>query len=211
MIHNLRTLGALAAAALLSAACADATPSSSAAPRGEADLALVGGPPSLQRTVSATEPQNFRFRSVEDAEFPPDPAVCAQAPFGVNVRLGASLWSEASNASEGRVVNHDVKRVGSATACVRITNPAFPEGSRHEMYAQFDLPEGRIVAQGGCTITSNDVPRSGLVLAGCHLKVLEAPSWYAGGAVASLSTFNPARLAGFATGSEWLVQLYGAE
>jgi hypothetical protein len=38
--------------------------------------------------------------------------------------------------------------------------------------------------------------------------VVDGPSWMTGGAVTSLSIFNPAKLAGFATGSEWTVQFY---
>jgi len=75
---------------------------------------------------------------------------------------------------------------------------------------RFDLPEGPITARGGCTLVSNNVPTAGLVLAGCHLKVTQAPAWYSGGAIASLSVFNPRRLPGFLTGSDYTVQLYEA-
>lgn len=150
----------------------------------------------------------LRFRSVEDPQFPADRSVCAQAGFGVNVFLGASLWSEAVAASSGRIVNNGVRRVGSATACIRITDPTFPAGLAQQMYVKFDTPEGIFTARGSCTLISNDVPQPGLVLGGCNLRVVDGPEAMRGGAITSLSVFNPANLAGFATGSEWTVQFY---
>jgi hypothetical protein len=63
---------------------------------------------------------------------------------------------------------------------------------------------------GTCTIISNNVPESGLVLAGCNLKIdsTTAPEGVIGGAVTSVTTFNPFKLAGFATGSYWTAQIY---
>ncbi len=158
--------------------------------------------------VSRDGVQVLRFRSEEDPSVAPDPAVCAAAGFTSNVRFGAVLYSEASNGREGRIVNRSARRIGTATACARITDPSFPADLRQEFYVRFDLPEGPITARGGCTLVSNDIPTPGLVLAGCHLKVTEAPSWYRGGAVASLSVFNPRRLPGYLTGSDYTLQLY---
>lgn len=211
-MQRISSLSALAAAVLLLGACGDGATSSSA-PRGSDDVAIVGAPSFQQADPSAPRSgpdgvRVFRFRSVEDPNFPADRAVCDQAGFATNVFLGASLWSEAANASEGRIVNESVRRIGRATACVRITNPAFPPGLPQDFYVRFDLAEGAYVARGACTLISNDVPVRGLVLGGCHLRLVEAPSWVAGGAVTSLSVFNPARLPGFATGSEWTLQAY---
>ncbi|HEX7184320.1 MAG TPA: hypothetical protein VF756_21000 [Thermoanaerobaculia bacterium] len=68
------------------------------------------------------------------------------------------------------------------------------------------MSEGRVT--GDCTVGSNDVPVAGIVLAACHLRVVEAPKGFAGGAASSLSIFNPAGLTGFATGSSWTLQLF---
>ncbi|HYR08449.1 MAG TPA: hypothetical protein VEQ60_11790 [Longimicrobium sp.] len=204
---KLLSLAALACAAL--AACADA-PVGADRERATADVALSGAPAELVTDApqQGGRPSVLRFRSIEDPEFPADRAVCAAAPFAANVFLGASLWSEAGTASSGRIVNNGVRRIGSATACIRITDPTFPAGLAQQMYARFDTPEGIFTASGACTLISNDVPRPGLVLGGCHLRVVDGPSFMAGGAVTSLSVFNPAQLAGFATGSEWTVQFY---
>ncbi|HSF38297.1 MAG TPA: hypothetical protein VLT87_00810 [Thermoanaerobaculia bacterium] len=145
----------------------------------------------------------YRFRSEESPSVPPDPEICAAAPFEPTARLGAVLWEDAGDGPP--------RRLGTATACLRVTDPAFPPGSRVPFFAVFHLPEGPVTASGDGTIVSNDVPVPGLVLAVCHLRVVDAPKGFSGGAAASLSVFNPAGLAGFATGSHWTVQLFGAD
>lgn len=194
---------------LTAAACGDA-PAGPAADRATADGVVAGGQaagPNFSRQTGG-DPVVLRFRSVEDPDFPADRNVCAQAGFGVNVFLGASLWSEANTASSGRIVNNGVKRIGSATACIRITDPTFPPGLPQQFYARFDTPEGIFTAKGACTLISNDAPEAGLVIGGCHLRVLDGPAEMRGGAITSLSIFNPRNLAGYATGSEWTVQFY---
>lgn len=160
------------------------------------------------RTVSRDGMQVIRVRSEEDPNVTADPAVCAAAGFTANVTFGASLYSEVTSGKDGRVVIRSARPIGTATACARITDPNFPADLRQEFYIRFNLPEGPVTARGGCTLVSNNVPTAGLVLAGCHLRVTEAPSWYIGGAVASLSVFNPRRLPGFLTGSDYTIQLY---
>lgn len=200
----MKTAPFAALALLLAAACGDA-PAGSAA---DADARVAGVPgPALLRQ-QGTQPVVLRFRSIEDAAVAADPAVCAAAPFAANVVLGASLWSEAAAASSGRVVNDGVRKVGTATACIRITDPTFPPGLPQAFHARFHTDEGVFDATGACTLLSNDVPTPGLVLGGCHLAIVNPPSYIAGGAVTSLSVFNPAQLAGFATGSEWTLQYY---
>jgi hypothetical protein len=157
---------------------------------------------------SGTEPTVLRFRSIDDPAFPADRSVCADAGFTANVFLGASLWSEAATASSGHVVNNSVRRIGRATACARMTDPTFPPGLPQQFYAKFDTPEGSFTAKGACTLVSNDVPTAGLVLAGCHLSIVDGPRYMRVGAITSLSVFNPRNLPGFNTGSEWTVQVY---
>jgi hypothetical protein len=158
--------------------------------------------------VAMADQVTYQFRSVEDPAYPPDDAICAQAPFRVNVKLGASLYSQHTRAVDGRVVIDRLLRLGRATACVQLTNFLFPPGLSQNFYAVFDLPAGRFTALGTCTLTSNDVPQAGLVLAGCALELVAGPTGVLGGVVTSASTFNPARLPGFSTGSLWTVQTY---
>lgn len=150
----------------------------------------------------------YQFRTEEDPAVTGAADFCASAPFTVNVRLNASAYSVRTRAVDGRVVNQDAQRVGTALACAQITNPAFPPGLQQNFYARFELPDGNYTAQGTCTLISNDVPVAGLVLAGCTLKLVDSPTGIAGGAAVSLSVFNPRRLPGFATGSQWTIQAY---
>lgn len=198
-----------AAVALLFAAACDA-PAGPQHDNVPADAVVAGADaagPNLSRQTGG-DVVVLRFRSVEDPAFPADRSVCASSGFQTNVYLGASLWSEATTASSGRVVNNGVRRIGSATACLRITDPTFPPGLPQLFYAKFITPEGTFTASGACTLISNDVPEPGLVLGGCHLGVVDGPSDMRGGAITSLSTFNPGNLAGYATGSEWTMQFY---
>lgn len=149
----------------------------------------------------------YRFRSEEDPSSPPNPAVCAAAPFDPNVRLGAILWADGDSNEKGKDEDEET-RFGRATACTRVTDPAFPPGTRLPFYAVFDLPEGRVTARGDATVVSNDVPVPGLVLAACHLRVIEAPPGFTSGVATSLSVFNPAGLTGFNTGSFWTILLF---
>lgn len=154
---------------------------------------------------------SYQFRSVEDPAFPADDTICAQAPFRVNVKLGASLWSQHLRVVDGRIVHDQVLRIGKATACVELTNFLFPPGLQQNFYAVFDLPSGRYTGLGTCTLSSNNVPQAGLVLAGCTLNVVSGPNGVLGGVITSASTFNPARLAGYSTGSMWTLQAYTSQ
>lgn len=55
------------------------------------------------------------------------------------------------------------------------------------------------------------MPQAGLVLAGCTLNVVSGPNGVLGGVITSASTFNPARLAGYSTGSMWTLQAYTSQ
>jgi hypothetical protein len=187
----------LGAAAAVSLGC-DAGTSTSLAPGG----ALA--------TLAAAEDgvRVYQFRTEEDPQVLGADTFCKDAPFTVNVKLNASAWSEQTRSVDGRVVNRDVKRIGTALACAQLTNFAFPPGLQQNFYAQFQLPDGTYTALGTCTLISNDVPKAGLVLAGCTLKLTQMPAGVVGGAAVSLSVFNPRRLAGFTTGSQWTIQAY---
>lgn len=150
----------------------------------------------------------YRFRSEEDSSVPPDTEVFAAAPFDPNVRLVATLWADGGGSDGEETEEDEETRFGTATACTRVTDPAFPPGTRLPFYAVFDLPDGRVTASGDATVVSNDVPVAGLVLAACHLRVIEAPPGFTGGVATSLSVFNPAGLTGFNTGSFWTILLF---
>jgi hypothetical protein len=165
---------------------------------------VVLGLPGVSRAAEET----YQFRSMEDPSTPADASVCAAAPFRYNVLLGASVWSTETREKDGKVVDSKVRRIGTATACVQLTNFGFPPGLQQKFYVKFNLPSGAYTALGTCTLISNTVPKSGLVLAGCALKVLSGPPGTLGGDATSSSVFNPFRLTGFNTGSSWTLHLY---
>jgi hypothetical protein len=150
----------------------------------------------------------YQFRTEEDPASPPDLAVCAAAPFAVNVRLGGSVYVPLHSIRDGQVVFEGRKRVGSATACVRLTDFTFPPGQQVPFYARFNLPDGSFTASGTCTLVSNNVPEAGLVLAGCALKLVDVPRGFVGGTVSSTSVFNPFQLPGYATGSYYTLYAF---
>ncbi len=168
-------------------------------------VALLG---LLAPAVAFAQARVLQFRSAEDPASPPDPAVCARSLPKANVRIGGSLFTYETRKRTGEVKADDERAIGKATACVQLTNFAFPPGLKQNFFLQLTLPDGVYTASGTCTVISNKVPEAGLVLAGCNLAITSAPKGVIGGAVASVSTFNPFRLPGFATGSFWTVQLY---
>ncbi|MBJ6766092.1 hypothetical protein JGU66_35510 [Myxococcaceae bacterium JPH2] len=163
---------------------------------------------SVARAEAATEEGVYQFRTEEDPATPPDASVCAAAPFVANVKLGASVYIPLHQVWDGKVVFTGRLRAGTATACVRLTDFTFPPGQQVPFYARFNLPEGPFTASGTCTLVSNDVPQAGLVLAGCALKLVEAPPGFVGGTISSTSVFNPFHLPGFATGSYYTLYAY---
>ncbi|CAM4173067.1 hypothetical protein G4177_28360 [Corallococcus sp. ZKHCc1 1396] len=153
----------------------------------------------------------YAFRSQEDAASPPDPAVCGAAPFEPTVKLGASLYVPVHRWVDGRAVEDGHERVGTATACFRLTDRTFPPGTRVPFYARFLLPMGAFTASGECTLVSNDQPQAGVVLAGGALKLVEVPPGFVGGVLSNLSVFNPLKLPGFATGSYYTLYAFRNE
>jgi hypothetical protein len=166
-------------------------------------LALVCAP-----ALAHAAEKVVQFRSAEDPASPPDAAFCDAAPFHANVRLGASLYSYQVRRDDGRVEQDDGRKIGTATACAQLTNFLFPAGLQQNFIVRFDLPQGSFTAVGTCTFATNDVPLRGFVLAGCSLQMTAFPDGVMGGAMASLSSFNPFRLSGFNTGSYWTLQYY---
>lgn len=167
-------------------------------------LVLVWGLPSA---VLAGE-RVYQFRTVEDPQAV-DASGCQAAPFEVNVRLPASIFVR--EAGGGKKGGSGERREGKALACARITDRSFAEGSTADFYVRFELPEGHFTALGQCTIVSNGVPRPGVVLTGCALKLTEFPAGYVGGFATSSSLFNPRGLPGYNTGSFWTVRAFEPE
>jgi len=172
---------------------------------------LFVGPAAAQGGPPAGEPgqHTLVFRSLEDPNVSSHPREC---PFpGANLFLGATLWSIETDAGDSRVVNEAVQQIGTAAACGLITTaPLVP------FYIEYTLNPGHhrgntFVAVGACQVVSDNVPRPGIVLAGCALRVTQGPEGFLGGIATSMSIFNPLRLQGAGTGSFWTLRAYTTE
>ena len=202
---RLTSAAVLGALAMVTFACSDASPRPTA-PVTRADIAATDA------ALAASDVAGYRlyqFRSEEDPTFAGDPTVCPAAPFVTNVRLNASLYATNTRSKDGLTMNESSRKIGTATACVRITDPTFPPGKQEAFYVAFDTPAGRFTANGTCALVSNNVPEPRIVLAGCNLKIVGAPAGFVGGEATSASIFNPARIAGVNTGSYWTLLVYG--
>ncbi len=151
------------------------------------------------------------LKTFEDPRFPADMAVCEAANYPlVNVVLGASVWSLQTRPSRGEVKNDSVRFLGTATGCGMMTS-AVPFTPRQLFLIQFNLEEGTYLASGECDIVSVTVPVTGLLLAGCALRLVQMPEGVVGGFATSSSVFNPSGVPGFGTGSIWTLHLYTAD
>ena len=172
---------------------------------------LIAGPAAAQGGPPAGEPgqHTLVFRSLEDANVSSHPKEC---PFpGANLFLGATLSSIQTDAGDSRVVNEAVHQIGTAAACGLITT-----ASLVPFYIEYTLNPrhhggNTFVAVGACQVVSDNVPRPGIVLAGCALRVTQGPEGFLGGIATSMSIFNPLRLQGAGTGSFWTLRTYATE
>ena len=157
--------------------------------------------------LSAPGEEVYQFRTEEEPGAQVDTAVCEAAPFPVSLRLKAAVLMPLSLTRE-KMAHEKWRKMGTAVACARLTDPSFPPGLAQDFYVHFELPQGHFSALGTCTLVSNDVPRDGVVLAGCALRLVDYPSGKVGGMVMSTSVFNPLGLPGIHTGSRWTLLVY---
>ncbi len=146
-------------------------------------------------------------KTFEDPSHPPNMAVCDAAgfPTPVNVPLGATVWSLQTNAATGAVMNDAIRQIGTATGCGALTNP-YPYADKQYFLIRFDLEDGTYVAKGQCDIIS--YLASNVAIAGCALKIVQAPDGVVTGFTTSSSVLTFGDAPGFATGSIWTLHLY---
>ena len=165
---------------------------------------LVIGSPLVAAAQTAPAERVAIYRTIEDPSVSPQPVACPYAD--ANVLLGAIVRAVETRATDGQDVSDQVAQVGTAAACAKVTSLA--AGATAPFYIEFTLDDGFYRADGTCTVISNNVPVPRLVLAGCALKIIEAPAGVLGGSFTSNSIFNPFRLPGFNTGSVWTRRIY---
>lgn len=182
-------------------------------------LGIAGMGALLAPGVQAFDEEILVFRSVHDPAVP-DPSVewCRSvAPEGVPidqlpnaaiVRLGASLWSLQTRASDGLVVKEKIRKIGLANACGYLVEGIGP-GKSGPFYMEGNVGGFEFVAEGECTFTASGIPVPGIILTGCNLKVESDPAQgLVGGIATSNSVFNVGQVPGFQTGSFWTVHTY---
>jgi len=165
---------------------------------------LMAISPIMAAAQTAPPEQVAVYRTIEDPSVSSQPVACPYA--NANVFLGAVVRAVETRATDGQDVSDRVAQIGTAAACARVTSLA--PGATAPFYIEWTLSDGNYRADGSCSVISNNVPVSGLVLAGCALKIIEAPAGVVGGSFTSNSIFNPFQLPGFNTGSVWTRRTY---
>jgi hypothetical protein len=140
--------------------------------------------------------------------------------------LDAVLWANQTRAKDSKVVNPEIRLVGTASACAWLSPsllfanlpPAtyppvpidpkqpFPSGP---IYGEMEIGDLFFPAGGECLITSNTIPELYLALGSCNLLIPpDEDQGRLGGNVSSNSLFNVLGLPGYNTGSFWTVRIY---
>lgn len=158
----------------------------------------------------AEEAEEFalQLRTLDDADIQPDRALCAAQSFPVNLILGATVWSTRTDKHTGEVYDDTRRQVGTGTACFQLTDFTFPVGNVFPVTARFKLANGTYTGTGTCTVTSNDQPVKGLILAACSARVNEGPKGFKGGVATTTTVINVFHLPGFTTGSYLTIRGY---
>jgi hypothetical protein len=137
-------------------------------------------------------------------------------PYTVLVMLDAELWSSQTRAKDGKVVNPEVRRVGTGSACtwmdpIAIFAPIDPTQPlpNAPIYGEFQVGDLSFAVAGEATLTSNTIPVPGVALAvGSMIIPPDESQGLLGGVASSNSVFNLLQLPGFRTGSFWTVRIY---
>jgi hypothetical protein len=118
-------------------------------------------------------------------------------------------WSLATRASDGMVVNEQIRPVGSVSICALLTGPIV-EGETAPTLARIELGGDTYTASGRCRATSNGNPLpDGVALVGCALRLQTGPPDFVGGIATSASVLlTDGPVDGFETGSFWTVRVY---
>jgi hypothetical protein len=182
-----------------------------AVPAGLALVALLVTVP-VAMSTDGDDPVSERtyvVRTVEDPSLPPVPDSDCPSGAGTIVKPRGFAWSLATRASDGMVVKEQIQPVGSVNTCARLTFPIV-EGDTAPSFARIELGGDTYTASGRCRATSNGVPKAGVVLAGCALRLQTGPPGFAGGIATSASVVLLDRVPGFQTGSFWTLRVYSS-
>ncbi len=153
----------------------------------------------------------IQFHSIIDPNLNTDGSVCMQAPFPPTVQFSSGAWIYETRGSDGTIVNSSSHVVGVVRDCVQITDFSFTPFSVHPFYIRFDLRDATYIGNGSCTVISNNVPVTGLILVSCVASLADFATGEPVGSGVSSVSFNPFGLPGFDTGAYWTLRLYTGE
>jgi hypothetical protein len=159
-------------------------------------------------TAAMAEELTIQVRTIDDPSVDPDLDLCDRAPFPINAVFGASAWSLGTRANDGVVVVDQIRQVGTATACLLVTDPTFARDSEILLFGTFELDQGNFLGQGKCLVTSDGFTPSGAVLAGCAVSGIEAPPGFTSVIAGSTTVLNPLNLPDVQTGSYWTIRVF---
>ena len=169
-------------------------------------IALVGlgsGSPVHAQNTQATQPaaateveEIYIARSLREKSTPPT-EFCAKARGGIADPTSEAQFtfrSITTRASDGRVLDANVKAIGSIHACIgRTANPAIID-----FYGDILLGSTAFKGLGECHL-KNDFPEKGLSITQCFLELSGLPAEYVGGRLTTNSLNSLAKLIGTET------------
>ncbi len=131
----------------------------------------------------------YVLRSVRESRAQPS-EMCAPS----HSKLQEPAWEDqytfravATNEADGRVVNADVKSVGSIRACFGKTKDA----DVLELYGEVSINGIAAKAFGKCNTAKRDFPEKGVNLFGCLFELFDLPPEYIGGQLTTNSLSSP--------------------
>jgi hypothetical protein len=136
------------------------------------------------RTAQTTQVEEiYVARSVRESRVAPT-EFCAQAKTGFNsdsFEYRYTLRSIATRASDGRMVNANIRRIGAGHGCFgRTADPAILN-----FYLDLNLGKTAFRGTGACRQTKSDFPERGLIVWRCFLNLSDPLGQYVGGQLTS--------------------------
>jgi hypothetical protein len=149
-------------------------------------------------TAAASEVEEIYIaRSVRESQMRPT-EFCAKARTGVGnatVEAQFAFRSVATRTSDGRVVDANVKTIGSVHLC---TGPTANNPAILDFYGEIVLGSTAFKGFGECHGKS-DFPEKGVVAARCYLDLSGLPAEYVGGQLTTNTLNSPKKLIGTET------------
>jgi hypothetical protein len=141
-----------------------------------------------QPAVATEVEEIYIARSVRESRIPPT-EFCAKARTGVGDAISEdqhTFRSVATRTSDGRVIDANVKTIGSIHSCNgRTANPAV-----FDFYGDIDFRGTAFKGLGECRFTKTDFPEKGLTAYRCFLDLSDLPGEYVGGQLTTNTMFS---------------------